>query len=198
MKTSDFYYDLPEELIAQHPLEDRSSSRLMVLDKTSGKTLDMHFKDLPSLLRKGDVLVINNTRVIPARLIGARKDTGSPVEILLLKRIDEKRWECIVRPGKTPEVIEFPEGYKELQRLVEGNFEMPYLFDDVDIVVNEEGKFNGSDPNRLLYYKGQLIDILFGNILIVDANDEGETISLSEDKISKYMKIFSNEAIFLA
>ncbi len=100
MKTSDFYYDLPEELIAQHPLEDRSSSRLMVLDKTSGKTLDMHFKDLPSLLRKGDVLVINNTRVIPARLIGARKDTGSPVEILLLKRIDEKRWECIVRPGK--------------------------------------------------------------------------------------------------
>ena len=104
----------------------------------------------------------------------------------------------IVRPGKTPEVIEFPEGYKELQRLVEGNFEMPYLFDDVDIVVNEEGKFNGSDPNRLLYYKGQLIDILFGNILIVDANDEGETISLSEDKISKYMKIFSNETIFLA
>ena len=100
MKTSDFYYDLPEELIAQHPLEDRSSSRLMVLDKTSGKTTDMHFKDLPSLLRKGDVLVINNTRVIPARLIGARKDTGSPVEILLLKRIDEKRWECIVRPGK--------------------------------------------------------------------------------------------------
>jgi hypothetical protein len=104
----------------------------------------------------------------------------------------------IVRPGKTPEVIEFMEGYKELQRLVEGNFEMPYLFDDVDIVVNEEGKFNGSDPNRFLYYKGQLIDILFGNILIVDANDEGETISLSEDKINKYMKIFRNEAIFLA
>lgn len=104
----------------------------------------------------------------------------------------------IVRPGKTPEVIEFMEGYRELQRLVEGNFEMPYLFDDVDIVVNEEGKFNGSDPNRLLYYKGQLIDILFGNILIVDANDEGETISLSQDKINKYMKIFGNEAIFLA
>ena len=104
----------------------------------------------------------------------------------------------IVRPGKTPEVIEFMEGYRELQRLVEGNFEMPYLFDDVDIVVNEEGKFNGSEPNRLLYYKGQLIDILFGNILIVDANDEGETISLSRDKINKYMKIFGNEAIFLA
>ncbi len=104
----------------------------------------------------------------------------------------------IVRPGKTPEVIEFKEGYRELQRLVEGNFEMPYLFDDVDVVVNEEGKFNGSEPNRLLYYNGQLIDILFGNILIVDANDEGETISLSRDKINKYMKIFRNEAIFLA
>ena len=104
----------------------------------------------------------------------------------------------LIRPGNVPEVIEFKEGYKELQGLVEGNFEMPALFDDVDIVLNEEGKFNGSDPNRLLYYKGQLIDILFGNILIVDANEEGETISLSEEKISKYMKIFSDEAIFLA
>ena len=104
----------------------------------------------------------------------------------------------LIRPGNVPEVIEFKEGYKELQRLVEGNFEMPALFDDVDIVLNEEGKFNGSDPNRLLYYKGQLIDILFGNIVIVDANEEGETISLSEEKINKYMKIFSNEAIFLA
>ena len=104
----------------------------------------------------------------------------------------------LIRPGNVPEVIEFKEGYKELQRLVEGNFEMPALFDDVDVVLNEDGKFNGSDPNRLLYYKGQLIDILFGNIVIVDANEEGETISLSEEKINKYMKIFSNEAIFLA
>ncbi len=100
MKTSDFFYDLPEELIAQHPLEDRSSSRLMVLDKNTGEIQNKHFTDLPSYLRKGDVLVINNTRVIPARLIGVRSDTKSPVEILLLKRLDEKRWECIVRPGK--------------------------------------------------------------------------------------------------
>lgn len=104
----------------------------------------------------------------------------------------------LVKPGNAPEVIEFKEGYKELQRLVEGNFEMPALFDDVDVVLNEEGKFNGSDPNRLLFHKGQLIDILFGNILIIDANEEGETISLSEDKINKYMKIFGNEAIFLS
>lgn len=100
MKTSDFYYDLPERLIAQHPLENRSSSRLMVLDKSSGKIEHKQFFNLPEYLKSGDVLVINNTRVIPARLLGARSDTKSPVEILLLKRIDDKRWETIVRPGK--------------------------------------------------------------------------------------------------
>ena len=103
----------------------------------------------------------------------------------------------IVLPGSTPEVVEFKNGYKELQRLVEGNFEIPRLFDDVDVVVNEEGKFNGSLPNRFLYYNGQLVDILFGNILIVDANEEGETISLSDEKIEKYTQIFSSETVHL-
>lgn len=100
MKTSDFYYELPERLIAQNPLADRSSSRLMVLDKNTGKIEHRHFTDIREYLRKGDVLVINNTRVIPARLLGVRSDTGSAVEILLLKRLDDVRWECIVRPGK--------------------------------------------------------------------------------------------------
>ena len=100
MKTSDFYYNLPEELIAQRPLEDRTSSRLLNLDGDNGSIEHMHFSDLPSLLRSGDVLVINNTRVIPARLLGVREDTGSAVELLLLKRIDEYRWETLVRPGK--------------------------------------------------------------------------------------------------
>lgn len=100
MKTSDFYYNLPEELIAQRPLEDRTSSRLLKLDGDNGNIEHMHFSDLPSLLRSGDVLVINNTRVIPARLLGVREDTGSAVELLLLKRIDEYRWETLVRPGK--------------------------------------------------------------------------------------------------
>lgn len=100
MKTSDFYYNLPEELIAQRPLEDRTSSRLLKLDGDSGSIEHIHFSDLPSLLRSGDVLVINNTRVIPARLLGVREDTGSAVELLLLKRIDEYRWETLVRPGK--------------------------------------------------------------------------------------------------
>ena len=100
MKTSDFYYDLPERLIAQNPLADRSSSRLMVLDKKTGRIEHKHFTDIKDYLHKGDVLVINNTRVIPARLLVVRSDTGSAVEILLLKRIDDIRWECIVRPGK--------------------------------------------------------------------------------------------------
>ena len=100
MKTSDFYYDLPERLIAQHPLEDRTSSRLMVLDKNSGEVRHRHFSDLPEYLHSGDVLVINNTRVIPARLLGVRSDTKSPVELLLLKRIDDNHWETLARPGK--------------------------------------------------------------------------------------------------
>lgn len=100
MKTSDFYYDLPERLIAQHPLEDRTASRLMVLDKTSGEVLHRHFSDITEFLHSGDVLVINNTRVIPARLLGVRSDTKSPVELLLLKRLDDNRWETLARPGK--------------------------------------------------------------------------------------------------
>ena len=100
MKTSDFYYELPEELIAQHPLSDRSGSRLMALDGKTGEVSHMHFSDLPSLLHQGDVLVINNTKVIPARLLGVRSDTGSAVELLLLRRIDENHWETLARPGK--------------------------------------------------------------------------------------------------
>ncbi|MBR0230442.1 MAG: DUF3846 domain-containing protein [Erysipelotrichaceae bacterium] len=103
----------------------------------------------------------------------------------------------LVKPGCNPEIVEFPKGYRELQKLVEGNFEMPHLFDDVDVVVNEEGKFNGSLPNRLLFYEGRLLDVLFGNILLVDCDEEGETVSLSEDKIMKYMDVFKEEAVFL-
>ena len=100
MKTSDFYYDLPEELIAQTPLEDRTSSRLMLLDKTTGEIRHDVFRNIGEYLHSGDVLVVNNTRVIPASLLGVRSDTSSPVELLLLKRIDERRWETLVRPGK--------------------------------------------------------------------------------------------------
>ena len=100
MRTSDFYYNLPEELIAQHPPLVRGESRLLSLDGNTGEITHMNFSDLPSLLNPGDCLVLNNTRVIPARLLGIRKDTGAAVEILLLKRLSVDTWETIVRPGK--------------------------------------------------------------------------------------------------
>ena len=89
MKTSDFYYELPKELIAQDPLEDRSSSRLMIVDKETGELQHRHFYEIGQFLRQGDVLVINNTKVIPARLYGERKGTGGSVEILLLRRLEK-------------------------------------------------------------------------------------------------------------
>lgn len=99
LKTSDFYFDLPEELIAQDPLPDRSSSRLLMLDKNSGKTKHETFKNVIDYLNPGDCLVLNNTKVIPARLIGNR-ETGGQVEVLLLKRHENDVWETLVKPGK--------------------------------------------------------------------------------------------------
>ena len=100
MKTSDFYFDLPEELIAQEPLADRASSRLMVVHKDSGRREHRHFRDIKEYLRAGDCLVINNTKVLPARLYGERVGTGAAMEILLLVRKDMDTWEVLVRPGK--------------------------------------------------------------------------------------------------
>lgn len=100
MNLHDFYYELPEELIAQDPLEDRSSSRLMVLDRESKKIEHKVFKDITGLLRPGDCLVLNNTKVIPARLFGTKEGMTSEVEVLLLKRTEKDIWECLVRPGK--------------------------------------------------------------------------------------------------
>ncbi|MCC8025185.1 MAG: tRNA preQ1(34) S-adenosylmethionine ribosyltransferase-isomerase QueA [Clostridium sp.] len=100
MDVKDFYFDLPQELIAQDPLEDRSSSRLLVLDKDTGAVQHRIFKDIVEYLRPGDCLVINDTKVIPARLFGVKKDTGAKVEILLLKRREHDIWETLVKPGK--------------------------------------------------------------------------------------------------
>ena len=96
----DFYFDLPEELIAQDPLTDRSSSRLLVLDKESGRVEHHIFKDIIHYLEPGDCLVLNNTKVIPARLIGHKEDTGAAIEVLLLKHLEDGTWETLVKPGK--------------------------------------------------------------------------------------------------
>ena len=100
MKTSDFDYLLPEELIAQTPVEPRDHSRLLVYRREDKSIEHLHFYDLPRFLRKGDVLVVNETKVIPARLLGEKEDTGVPVEILLLKRLEKDVWEGLVRPGR--------------------------------------------------------------------------------------------------
>lgn len=99
-RTADYYYELPEELIAQDPLENRDASRLLVLDKNTGAIEHHHFKDIIHYLNPGEVLVLNNTKVIPARLLGTRAETGAAVEILLLKRRENDIWETLVRPGK--------------------------------------------------------------------------------------------------
>lgn len=141
MRTADFAYKLPEELIAQDPLEDRSSSRLMILDKNTGQTEHRIFHDIPLFLRAGDCLVINDTKVIPARLIGVREDTGGRVEILLLKRKSDHVWESLVKPGKKARPgmrLSFGDGllHAEVQEIItEGNrlirFEYEGIFEEI-------------------------------------------------------------------
>lgn len=116
MKREDFYFELPEELIAQDPLEDRSGSRLLVLDKETGKTEHHIFKEIVNYLEEGDCLVINDTKVLPARLIGSKVGTDAKIEVLLLKRRENDVWETLVKPGKKAKVgtkIRFGEGLLE-------------------------------------------------------------------------------------
>ncbi len=104
MKVEDFNYDLPEELIAQTPLEERDASRLLVLDKASGKTEHKIFRDIIDYLNPGDTLVLNDTKVLPARLIGEKEDTKAVIEVLLLKNIENDNWECLVKPARRVKV----------------------------------------------------------------------------------------------
>lgn len=140
-KTSDFYYELPERLIAQTPIKERDHSRLLVLDKKSGKIEHKHFFNLVEYLNAGDCLVINDTKVLPARLFGNKKDTKTLIEILLLKRIDDKKWEILVKPGKKARIgseIVFDEKLltgKIVDILEEGNriieFEYEGIFEEI-------------------------------------------------------------------
>ena len=141
MKTSDFYYDLPEELIAQDPLADRSSSRLMHLDKKTGEITHTDFKHVIDYLNPGDCLVINDTKVIPARLYGSKIGTEAGIEILLLKRKGDNIWETLVKPGKKAKVgtrISFGDGLligEVIDIVEEGNrlirFEYEGIFEEI-------------------------------------------------------------------
>ena len=113
MKTSDFYYELPEELIAQQPIENRADSKLMLLDKNTGRIEHSYFRNIVDYLNSGDTLVLNDTRVIPARLFGSRKGKEEKIEFLLLTRKENNQWETLVKPGKKAKVgniIEFGNG----------------------------------------------------------------------------------------
>ena len=147
MKTSDFDFYLPEELIAQHPLEKRDYSRLMVLDKATGEIEHKHFYDVIEYLNSGDTLVLNNTRVMPARLIGEKSISGGKIEFLLLKRIEGDKWECLAKPGKRAKIgTEFTFGEGKLKCKVvdiveEGNRIIEFSYDGIfEQVLDELGE----------------------------------------------------------
>lgn len=147
MKVSDFYFELPEELIAQYPLEKRDSSRLMVLDKKTGEIEHRKFHDILEYLNEGDTLVLNNTRVLSARLIGEKEETGGKIEFLLLKRIEGDKWECLAKPGrkaKVGTVFTFGEGkLKAIVREIgeEGNRIIEFKYDGIfEQVLDELGQ----------------------------------------------------------
>ena len=137
MKTDDFDYYLPEELIAQVPLEHRESSRLLVLDKNNGNIIDDKFYDIINYLNKGDVLVLNDTKVMPARIIGVKEDTGAVIEVLLLKNIENDKWECLVKPAKRVKIgtiISFGDGLLKCKCTSigeEGIREFDFIYDGI-------------------------------------------------------------------
>ncbi|WP_319470941.1 tRNA preQ1(34) S-adenosylmethionine ribosyltransferase-isomerase QueA [uncultured Trichococcus sp.] len=143
MRTSDFDFDLPEELIAQTPLLDRSSSRLLALDSKTGEITDKHFTDMVEELQEGDALVLNNTRVLPARLHGVKPDTGGHIEVLLLNNIQGDEWETLVKPGKRVKVgtiISFGDGRltaEVTQSLEHGGRILNFKYDGVFLEILE-------------------------------------------------------------
>ena len=147
MKVSDFDFYLPEELIAQHPLEKRDASRLMVLDKKTGSIEHKSFHDVIDYLNEGDTLVLNNTRVMPARLIGEKENTGGKIEFLLLKRIEGDKWECLAKPGKRAKIgqrFTFGEGKLKCEVVdivEEGNRIIEFSYDGIfEQVLDELGE----------------------------------------------------------
>ena len=142
MNKSDFYYDLPESLIAQHPLEPRDHSRMMVLNKQSDEIVHKHFYDITDYLREGDCLILNNTRVLPARIYGTKKETGAIVEFLLLNQIENNLWETLAGPGKrAKENTEFIFGEGIMEAKVEevlpnGNRIVRFSYDKSDNIYN--------------------------------------------------------------
>lgn len=143
MKTEDFDYNLPEELIAQTPLEKRDESKLLVVDRKTGKTEHKHFKDILSYLEKGDVLVLNDTKVLPARLLGSKEETNAHIELLMLKEVSKDTWECLTKPFKRIKegtVVTFGDGRlkaKCIEKQEEGMCVFEFLYDGIFLEILE-------------------------------------------------------------
>ena len=144
MRTDDFDYELPQELIAQTPLEDRSSSRLLLLDKNTGKTKHENFHNIINYLKSGDVLVLNDTKVIPARIIGIKEETNAVIELLLLKDLGNDIWECLAKPAKrlkTGTIVSFGEGALKaevIEKLDDGICHIKLLYDGILMEILEK------------------------------------------------------------
>ena len=144
MRTDDFDYELPQELIAQTPLEDRSSSRLLLLDKNTGKTKHENFHNIINYLKSGDVLVLNDTKVIPARIIGIKEETNAVIELLLLKDLGNDIWECLAKPAKrlkTGTIVSFGEGSLKaevIEKLDDGICHIKLLYDGILMEILEK------------------------------------------------------------
>ena len=190
MKVSDFTFDLPEELIAQDPLEDRSSSRLLTLDKNTGEIGHDIFHNIVNYLKPGDCLVLNNTKVIPARLIGAKEETGGKVEVLLLKRKQDNVWETLVKPGKKARP-----GYTDIKDALDGLFANRAKY----VIYTK-----GADGAEIYTKKGSVIgapgykidvrdttgagDSFIGAFLYCLLNDEVENLeNVDDDTLRRYL-----------
>lgn len=200
MKTSDFYFDLPQELIAQDPLSDRSSSRLLVLDRYNGNVAHKVFSDVYEYLKPGDCLVLNNTKVIPARLLGVKEDTGAHVEVFLLKRLTEDTWETLVKPGKKLRPgarVSFGDGLlvcEILETLDDGGRIVKFIFDGIfEEILDKLGemplppyithKLQDKDRYQTVYakYEGSVAaptaGLHFTNELLDKIRDKGVTVT---------------------
>lgn len=200
MKTSDFYFDLPQELIAQDPLTDRSSSRLLVLDRYNGNVTHKVFSDVYEYLKPGDCLVLNNTKVIPARLLGVKEDTGAHVEVFLLKRLTEDTWETLVKPGKKLRPgarVSFGDGLlvcEILETLDDGGRIVKFIFDGIfEEILDKLGemplppyithKLQDKDRYQTVYakYEGSVAaptaGLHFTNELLDKIRDKGVTVT---------------------
>lgn len=199
MKTKDFYYDLPEKLIAQHPLENRVESKLLILDKTTGEIQHKRFKNIIEYLNPGDTLVLNDTRVLPARLFGNRTGKEESIEVLLLKRIEKDKWETLVKPGKKMKVgttIDFGNGILKGEVLSigeEGTRIIDFIYEGIfEEVLDQLGemplppyiteKLEDKERYQTVYSKNlgsaaaPTAGLHFTNELLIDIKDKGINI----------------------